>query len=131
VTLRGRCLCGEVSFEIEPPLDRFVHCYCSRCRKATGTGRASNLVLQPGQLRWLSGETQIARFDLPEARSFATSFCRRCGSPLPHPTRSGREVIVPAGALDDAPPHGPTRRAHWDSRAAWVAESDCDLPDLD
>ncbi|MGH7291829.1 MAG: GFA family protein [Myxococcota bacterium] len=131
MTLRGSCQCGAVSFELEPPFARFIHCYCSRCRKATGTGRASNLVLSPSQLRWLSGEEQIARFDLPQARSFATCFCRRCGSPLPHPTRSGRELIVPAGTLDDPLPHGPTRRAHWSSRAGWIAERDCDLPDLE
>lgn len=131
MTTRGSCLCRAVSFEIEPPLVRFVHCYCSRCRKATGAGRASNLVISPHQLRWLSGEQQIARFDLLEARSFATCFCHRCGSSLPHATRSGREVIVPAGALDGMLPHGPTHRAHWNSRAAWIAERDCDLPDLE
>ena len=27
-------------------------------------------------------------------RSFATAFCGKCGSPLPHLTRSGREAIV-------------------------------------
>ena len=130
MALGGSCLCRAVSFEIELPPARFVHCYCSRCRKATGSGRASNLVVQPDRLRWLSGEELIARFDLPEARSFATCFCQRCGSPLPHPTRSGREVIVPAGALDDPLPHAPTRRAHWESRAGWIAEGDCHLPDL-
>jgi len=130
VTVAGSCLCGAVRFEIDLPLARFVHCYCSRCRKATGTGRASNAVIAPQQLRWLSGETLVTRFDLPEARSFATCFCRACGSPLPHATRSGPEGLVPAGVLDGALPHAPTTCAHRSSCAHWIADDDCALSDL-
>ncbi|HTO68927.1 MAG TPA: GFA family protein [Myxococcota bacterium] len=118
--LRGSCLCGAVQFEIEPPIASFVYCYCSRCRKSTGTGRAANLRVAPGQLRWLAGEARVRRFDLPSARSFATAVCERCGSPLPHATRSGREMIVPAGALDSALASPPTEHCEWESRARWV-----------
>jgi hypothetical protein len=122
--IRGSCLCGGVSFEVDLPLDRFVHCHCSRCRKATGTAHASNAAVRPAAFRWLVGAEHVARFDLPAARSFATSFCRRCGSPLPHATRSGREVIVPAGALDGDPIRRPDRHSHWGSRAPWYAHGD-------
>jgi len=119
--LRGSCLCGEVVFELDPPLARLVYCYCSRCRKATGTDRAVNMYVAPGQLRWLAGTDRISRFDLPDARSFATAVCRRCGGPVPHPTRSGREMIVPAGSLDSPSARLPAaERCEWDSRAAWV-----------
>jgi hypothetical protein len=130
VTLRGGCLCGAVTFEIDPPHFRFVRCYCSRCRKATGAGCAANLFVAPSQLRWLAGSESVARFDLPQARSFATSFCRRCGSPMPHATRSGREVVVPAGAIESGLFDGPAFRAHWNSRAEWIVERDGELPDL-
>ena len=128
--LRGGCLCGAVSFEIDPPPAHFVRCYRLRCRKATGSGCAWNLYVAPGQLRWLSGQERIVRFDLPDARSFATCFCQRCGSPLPHATRSGREMIVPAGAIDSGLFAGPTLRSYWDSRADWIDERDCALSDL-
>ncbi len=42
-TLRGSCLCGAVHYEAVGEVRRFLHCHCSRCRKATGTGHASNL----------------------------------------------------------------------------------------
>ena len=100
MTARGSCLCGSVTFAVDLPFDRFIHCHCSRCRKATGTAHASNAVVKAAALRWLQGEELVVRYDLPTARSFATSFCRTCGSPLPHLTRSGREAIVPAGAFD-------------------------------
>lgn len=72
----------------------------------------------------------MARFDLPLARSFATSFCRECGAPLPHTTRSGREVIIPAGSLWDDPGVSPTIDACWQSRAPWLSDAS-DLPTSD
>jgi hypothetical protein len=67
--LNGSCLCGTVRFEVQPPFERMVHCHCSRCRKATGTGHATNLYVQPSQLQWLSGEASITRYS-----------CRRPGA---------------------------------------------------
>ena len=117
--IEGSCLCRRVRYRIRRPWQRFVHCHCSRCRKATGTGHASNLVVAPDQLDWLAGEDSVVRYDLPQARSFATCFCRECGSPLPHKTRSGSAVIVPAGSLDGDPGLRPQARIYWPSRAAW------------
>jgi len=101
--IRGSCLCGTARYELDPIPARFVRCHCSRCRRATGSAYACNLIVAPQHHRWTSGESQVARYDLPQARSFANSFCRRCGSPMPHPTRSGREIIVPTGTLDGDP----------------------------
>ena len=119
----GSCLCGTVTFEISPPLTKFVHCHCSRCRKATGTGHATNLYIAPGQLRWVQGGESIARFDLPAAKSFAKWFCRTCGCPLPRLSRSGKTVVVPAGSLDSNPPINPTAHIFWASRAAWACSA--------
>jgi hypothetical protein len=121
MSVRGSCLCGNVVFEIDTPFDRFVNCHCSRCRKATGTAHASNAMVKAGALRWLRGQDFVARYDLPTARSFATSFCKTCGSPLPHLTRSGRDVIVPAGAFDEPLDVRPDRHFHWSSRANWYS----------
>jgi hypothetical protein len=122
--MRGSCLCGGVSFEVDLPFDRFVHCHCSRCRKATDTAHASNAVVQPGAFRWLVGAENVSRFDLPSARSFATSFCRRCGSPLSHATRSEREAIILAGALDGDPNTTGQIGICWASRAPWFGHGD-------
>jgi hypothetical protein len=78
-----------------------------------------NAVVKAAALHWLQGEELVVRYDLPTARSFATSFCRTCGSPLPHLTRSGREAIVPAGTFDGDLGVKPERHAQWASRADW------------
>jgi hypothetical protein len=130
MSITGSCLCGKVRFEAILPLARFVHCHCSRCRKATGAAHATNAVVKADAFRWQEGEEFVSRYDLPTARSFATSFCQSCGSPLPHRTRSGREVIIPAGSLDDDPACRPEGHIHWSSRATWFAHGEA-LPKSD
>ena len=127
MSIRGACLCGAVQFEVAPPFGKFVKCHCSRCRHATGSAFAANAYVSPPAFHWLSGEDKVVRFDLPAARSFSTAFCRDCGSPLPHATRSGREVIIPAGSLIEDPGASPSVEACWESRAPWLSDA-IDLP---
>jgi hypothetical protein len=122
--VRGSCLCGAVRYEARLPFAKFVNCHCSRCRKASGGAFATNAYVAPDAFRWTHGETIVTRYDLPEAQSFSSSFCGRCGSPVPHSTRSGREIIIPAGSLDDDPQTKPSTNLHWDSRAGWSVQSD-------
>ena len=117
--LNGSCLCGAVQYEVRKPFLRFAHCYCQRCRKATGSSHATNLYVTPAEFSWTRGEGAAKRFDLPSAKSFATTFCTACGGPLPHFTRSGREVVIPAGTLDTAPDIRPQMNIFWQSRAPW------------
>ena len=128
--ITGSCLCGAVAYEVRGPFTHFLHCHCSRCRKASGASHATNALVAPDAFRWTRGEAELQRFDLPEAASFATGFCRRCGSPMPHLTRSGRAVIVPAGTFDADPGQRPSRQVHWSSRAPWT-DSPNDLPTSD
>jgi hypothetical protein len=123
-TLRGSCLCGAVKFEVDGEPKRFVHCHCSRCRKATGTGHASNLFLQPGVLKWLNGEEQVRAFKVPEAKRFTNNFCAICGSRLPRQAKDTDSVIIPAGALDDEAPIKPQARIYSGSRASWSCTDD-------
>jgi hypothetical protein len=125
--LHGSCLCGAVRYRVRGPFMRFAHCHCSRCRKATGSAHSSNLVAEPPNLEWIAGRDQTARFDLPSARSFATTVCRTCGSPVPRLSRDGQRAIIPAGSLDDVPSIQPAARIFWDSRAAWSCSGD-ELP---
>jgi hypothetical protein len=112
--LAGSCLCGAVRYRVHAPFLRFAHCHCRRCCKATGSGHATNLYVPAGQLEWTAGEELAQRFDLPTAMSFATTFCRTCGAPLPHRTRSGREFVVPAGSLDgDTLPRAAEYTQNW------------------
>ncbi len=91
-TVRGSCLCKSVGYEVSTPFMRFGHCYCSRCRKATGGVRSTNIAVPISQFRWTQGEDLIKRFDLPEAKSFARQICGNCNCPV-----AARVARPPAG----------------------------------
>ncbi len=115
----GGCLCGAVQYEISGEARRFYHCHCRRCRKATGTGHASNLMVRTRSVTWTRGEDLIGRYKVPDAERFATCFCKQCGSPLPRVIPELGIVVVPAGSLDSEPPMQPQARIFWGSRAPW------------
>jgi len=119
----GNCLCGKVSYELTGNLGIFQYCHCSRCRKFTGSAHSAHLLVAPEQFRWLSGEECLGRYEVEEAKHFATSFCNNCGSSMPWLAKSGKAVAVPAGTLDEDPGIRPSQNVYWDSRAIWYMDS--------
>ncbi len=127
-SLSGSCLCGSVQYEISGEAQRFYHCHCERCRKTTGSGHASNLLVTPETcLTWVAGESLLKRYKVPEAERFYNCFCSQCGSPMPRVVPQLSAVIIPAGTLDGEPPIKPGARIFWDSRSQWSC-SDNELP---
>jgi hypothetical protein len=128
-SLSGSCLCGTVSYTAVGEAQRFYHCHCRRCRKASGTGHASNLFLI-GTLNWEGGEDQLTSYKLPEAERFTNTFCRICGSRMPRFIEKYDLVFIPAGSLDEEPGLAPQARIFTGSRAAWSCEG-TELPGFD
>ncbi len=121
--VKGSCLCGEVEYEISGSLGIFQYCHCSRCRKFTGSAHASNIIVAPNQFKWIKGEEFTGRYELPNARHFATTFCTKCGSSLPWLTTSQKAVVIPAGTLDGDPELRPFQNVFYESKAYWYKEA--------
>lgn len=118
--VKGSCLCGAVEYQVKGEAVRFYHCHCQRCRKATGTGHASNLFMQPESgLTWLKGEDMLQHYKVPEAERFYNLFCKQCGSPMPRAVPELDGVLVGAGSMDCESPIPPGARIFWASRADW------------
>lgn len=119
ISLSGSCLCGSIAYEIRGEATQFNHCHCQRCRKATGTGHATNIIVRPDSVEWTSGESLLKRYKVPEAERFASVFCSVCGSYMPRVAPNNSIVVIPAGSLDVDPGIRPERRIFQDSRADW------------
>jgi hypothetical protein len=128
-SLSGSCLCGAVRYVATGTEQRFYHCHCSRCRKSSGTGHASNLFLQ-GTLTWQSGQELIRSYKPAEAERFTNTFCEVCGSRVPRFIEKLGLVFIPAGSLDDEPEMRPEARIFVGSRAGWSCD-DSALPGFD
>ncbi len=121
--IAGGCLCGQVKYKVIGPFDQFHLCHCSRCRKSTGSAHAANIFGKVDHIQWLQGEASIKRFDLPEAKQFARSFCDACGSPVPHQSGKTDILIIPAGSLDEIPEIMPQDHIFWADRSEWYEAS--------
>lgn len=129
-SVKGSCLCKQVSYEITGNLGIFQYCHCSRCRKFTGSAFAANVFVAPGDFHWLDGEENVGRYNPEETRYFATAFCNNCGSSLPWLSKSGRVIIVPAGTLDEDPGILPDKNIFCGSRPGWYTSA-ASLPEFD
>lgn len=123
----GSCLCGAAAYEITPPYLFFQYCYCSRCRKSSGSVHAANLLLDSGQFKWLHGEEKVKLYRMPDVRGFSSAFCTECGSAMPWQTKNGKYYLVPSGGLNADPGAKPNRNIYWGSRASWYVPEH-DLP---
>lgn len=99
--LKGTCLCGAVSLEVDGDLERPPEaCHCTQCRKQSGhflaavNVRRDALTIHGGdRITWYQSSEQVQR-----------GFCSVCGSSLFwNPTIEGYEFIAVAMGLFDSP----------------------------
>ena len=115
----GRCLCGDIEFELVGEIPRLYQCHCSLCRKVTGSAANAALCIPARQLRWRAGTELIRRY--ASDSGYQSHFCGRCGSPVPNLTHNDQAYWVPAGLLEQdsnlelAAHFFITSRARWDT----------------
>ena len=99
----GKCLCGEVTYEVSGEPVSQGNCHCIDCKKNTGAGFATILFFKEEQVVQLSGKTSSFQYNADSGNSKIKYFCQRCGS-FVFGTNSGREGIktIYVGTLDDA-----------------------------
>jgi hypothetical protein len=120
--IHGSCLCGDFRFELVGPVRFLKNCHCSRCRKQSGSSYFTYARAETRHLRIVAGASCITRYE--RAPGSVIAFCRRCGSPVPHPPEGSAEVEIAAGLLDDDPGVGVAYHVHVASRAPWCSLDD-------
>jgi hypothetical protein len=121
----GRCLCGALRFEADPPFQFMVNCHCSMCRKHHGAAFATFIAVPPAKFRWISGEANVGVYASSENASRA--FCRVCGSVAPHLLPAIGQIIIPAANLQGDLGVTPQLHIFAGSRAPWHEITD-ELP---
>jgi len=99
--VKGKCICGSVSFEITGQLPGLYHCYCTLCQKQGGTASNAASIVYLDKFKWVSGEGKIQTWH--KDSGFSSHFCSSCGSPVPNAFKS-RYVWIPFGLLENVNP---------------------------
>ncbi len=131
--IRGSCLCGDVAFTVDGEPTPIQLCHATRCRKATGSAVAPELLVPAASLAWVRGREHVRTYEAPlleEPPVYRRAFCGRCGSPLPIELEGSGFVILNPGVLDDDPGTREFRHAFVGQRASWHTISG-DLPQFE
>lgn len=113
----GKCLCGVVEFEIDPPYPALYQCHCSLCRKQAGSVSNTGMIVAAGKFRWLAGEGSVVAWQ--RSTGFRSHFCACCGCPVPNPLRDTGYIWVPSGLLDGSDRLEIRAQLYVDSKANW------------
>ena len=76
----GGCLCGAVRFESTNDAMLAAHCHCIDCRKSSGTGHSTHVVV-PEDGFSVSGEVRFYDHPADSGNVVTRGFCPTCGSP--------------------------------------------------
>ena len=121
--LTGRCLCGEVTYELAGDLLATAVCHCDHCQRQSGGAFSVNLVAHESQLT-IHGElrTYEETGELGDAVYVRRRFCGSCGSPIVSELSQTQGVIaVKAGTLDDKSAVLPTVEVWCTDKQPWVS----------
>ena len=104
--LKGRCLCGAVTFKIEGAINPPVACHCSQCRRQSGHVWACTDVKREALA--IDGAEKLTWFQSSETGR--RGFCSICGSVLFCDLAQEDAIDVAMGAID--PPTGTMLARH-------------------
>src|ERR1700722_14897287 len=124
--IKGSCLCGAVSFEIQGRLHSARYCHCTNCRKFSGTGYAAWGLAETCQIAIAPSVPKVTKFD---SGGGLRVFCSACGSPLWYEP-AGRPQFrgISVSAIDGGAGGGAERHVWMKSKVSWAAMSDDGLP---
>jgi len=116
MAIKGSCLCGRVTYEVEGSFEFIGNCHCTNCRKSHGAAFATWGILKPGTFRWTSGEELVEGYESSPGQT--RCFCRTCGSPLVS-KHSGVVGEVVVGTVDGDPGARPCGHIFVGFKAPW------------
>ena len=130
----GKCLCGEVQFEILEEVRNFYRCHCTLCQKQTGASANVGTFIHKDSIKWLSGKDKLTTYT--KLTGFRTNFCSCCGSPVPNPLRTSDQYWIPVGLLEDTGDRKVVVHLCTSTKPGWENIPDnekqfSDLPDFD
>lgn len=117
IGMQGRCLCGQIQFEVVGVTPKLCQCHCSLCRKQSGSASNTATIVGKDNFRWLAGQEHISSW--VKDTGFRSDFCAKCGSPVPNFLGNTSYYWIPIGLIDEAPQMPIAAHIYVGSKASW------------
>lgn len=115
----GGCLCGAVRFESNADPMITGHCHCVDCRKTSGTGHSSHMVI-PKEAISITGDVRAYDRPADSGNIVTRTFCPTCGSPVYSLNNAMPDMIfIRASTLDDLEVFKPQMAVYRSRAASW------------
>lgn len=129
MSLKGKCLCGKINYQLVVPPSDLAYCHCSECRRALGSAFGSYARIKRGSFGWLRGSELVTSFE--SAPTVHRCFCSVCGSQLGVIVGEGKELgWITLSSIDSEPGVRPEAHIFVGSKATWYEITD-DLPQFE
>ena len=115
----GGCLCGAVRYQCAVAPVGAGHCHCNDCRKSSGTGHCSHLVVPAAALE-VTGKVTFFESPTDAGNTVGRAFCPTCGSPVYSKNSSLPDLLFPrASSLDNLEVFQPQMVVYAKRAASW------------
>src|SRR5262245_28418369 len=115
----GGCLCGAVRYTCTGDPMMAGHCHCEDCRRSSGSGHSSHLVVPEDTLE-LSGATKGYARPSASGNLVTRTFCPECGAPLFSTNAAMPSMLfLRASSLDDLEVFQPQMHVWTERAASW------------
>ena len=99
--LTGGCLCGEIRYVVDTPVERLAACYCQDCQRMTSAGGSINALVPASAFRLIKGQTRVFTKMADSGNALHRHFCGDCGSWIYNPLGGDAgHIVLKAGTFD-------------------------------
>jgi hypothetical protein len=117
--LTGGCECGAIRYECSAAPIMAGHCHCRSCRKASGAGHASH-VMVPKAAMTIAGDARFYERTADSGNTVRRGFRPNCGAPDYAESSGWPDMLTLwAGSLDDPALFRPAMIVYADDAPSW------------
>lgn len=115
----GGCLCGAVRYACTAEPMMAGHCHCEDCRRSSGSGHCSHMMVPEASVTLTGSLTAYARV-ADSGNMVSRHFCPNCGAAIfsSNPSMPGM-IFLRASSLDDLETFKPQMHVYASHAASW------------
>lgn len=102
MTLKGRCMCGDIRYALDRMPEFMGVCHCKHCQRQSGSAFSTMASVPRESFTLLRGKPTLYRAEREGGDLTEIGFCGRCGSPIYSLLANQEDVIfLKTGTLDE------------------------------
>lgn len=117
--IKGKCLCGNIRYQVKGEPHLLYNCHCVNCRGFTGASFATFYLIDKSQMLVDDPDNSLVQYNSSE--DGIRSFCRSCGASLFSDSTSRMDYrAIHSGSVQKFPEISPSQNFYIAQKCPWV-----------